>query len=105
MRDFILQQARFLGDSSRLRISKYLNSAEMTVLKETRSECAKLNSTTKLANGYRFFVINDIIMKRLDHGKLVRCTSDLSCAVSTAVSDPQSLPQGSGWSQGAPPSS
>lgn len=109
-RDFILQQAHFLCDSSRLRISKYLNSAEMTVLKETRSECAKLNSTaTKLANGRaRFVVINDRIMKRLDDGKLVRFTRDLSsAAVPTAVSDPQSSPSknGSGRSQGAPPSS
>jgi hypothetical protein len=111
-RDFILQQARFLCESSRLRISKYLNSADMTVLKETRSECAKLNSTTvKLANGRdRFVVINERIMKRLDDGKLVRYTHEpSSTAASNDVSKPQSSPQtssknGSDHSQVAPPS-
>ena len=73
-REFVLQQAKTICDSTsgKLYVAKYLNAAQLAVIKEVRSKCADFNrNAAPCSDGRaRYVVINDKIRKLSNNGKL-----------------------------------
>ncbi len=90
-REWVMSNARYLAKNLpglKVRISKYLCAAELSILTKLRDECAHLNRNTSDKSGKhnRYVVINDYIMEKMSDGKLRRYVAQKAVTTMTTES-------------------